>query len=301
MDAIADLAMLDEQVGCRVGGDYSRHAETDRMTSYSRQAWAANEAQADDREKLSPRDREMVGLYLCIGLYERLQRPGVSYEPDSVDLMIGVLTEIEPQLADDADLHLFIEVMLGFCLTTRGQATGSAADFAAAQPWLLHAIGEVSVGDPERSDLTQILGVGLCVLAGVGAMAGHLDQAIEFLGAAAGQPDEDLDRAAMTHAGLGLMLIQRGGQDQGSRDVGDGIAHLVAAHDLARPGSAVRMMISWNLGSALLTGDPADRDVAVARMTEACRELDDRPGHPQHAIVLTRLARLHHACGEAGP
>jgi hypothetical protein len=499
------LGMLAHACWLRVG-DHTQHAEIDRMTSYARQAWAASrergasgeggapEEEAASREELSPRDREMIGVYLCIGLYERLRRPGVPYEPDSVDLMISVLTEVEPLLADDADLHLWVEVMLGFCLATRGQVTGSAADFAAAQPWLSHAIGEVSAGDPERSDLTQILGVGLCVLAGVGAMAGHLDQAIEFLGAAAGRPDEDPDRAAMTRAGLGFLLIQRGGQDQGSRDVGDGIAHLVAAHDLALPGSAVRMMISWNLGSALLTrfglrgdrqdldaarfyldvprdqapaswaavsdlvpdfdlistanqgvlcavkgmdgdvqaidqgidsfraaiamapaghpqrarlrsdlglaliqryvhggmstadireavreldagvacipaghpmrtlamfraggalgilgiaaqdppllrraighlsrvlteldpifgervrvvgllgmvtaelhrltGDPADRDDAVARMTEACRELDGRPGHPQHATVLTRLARLHRACGETGP
>ena len=499
------LGMLARACWLRMGDDHSRPADVDRMTSYARQAWTASEegtapgegiASGDDAasgEGLSPRDREMAGLYLCIGLQERLLRPGVPYEPDSVDLLISVLTQVEPLLADDADLHLWAEVMLGFCLATRGQATGSAADFAAAQPWLLRAAGEVSADDPERSDLTQILGVGLCVLAGAGAMAGHLDQAIEFLGAAAGQPDDDPDRAAMTRAGLGLLLIQRGGQDQGSRDVGDGITHLVAAHDLARPGSAVRMMISWNLGSALLTrfglrgdrqdldaarfyldvprdqapaaraamadlvadfdlistanrgvlcavkgmdgdvqaidegidslraaiamapaghpqharlrsdlglaliqryvhgemstaglreavreldagaagipaghpmrtlavfragsalgimgiaaqdprllrqgighlsrvlteldpifgervrvvallgmtsaelhrltGDPADRDDAVARMTEACRELDDRPGHPQHATVLTRLARLHHACGEAG-
>ena len=488
------LAMLARACWLRADGDYSRHAEIDRMTSYSRQAWAANEAQADDQEKLSPRDREMIGLYLCIGLFERLRRPGVPYEPDSVDLMIGVLTEIEPQLADDADLHLLIEVMLGHGLTARGQATGRAADFAAAQPWLLHAAGQVPADDPEWSELTQTIGVGLFVLASSGAMAGHLDQAVEVLGAAAGHPDDDADRAAMTRAALGLLLIQRGGQDQGSRDVGDGIAHLMAAHDLAPSGSAVRMMISWNLGSALLarfglrgdrqdldaarfyldvprgqapatwaamgdlvadfdlvatanrgvlgavkamdgdglaldegieafraaiamapaghplrarlrsdlglaliqrygqgamnpadlqeavreldagaaglpaghpmrtlatfragsalaitgitgqdprllrqavghlsrvlteldpifgervrvlgmlgmasaelhrlTGDPADRDVAVARMTEACREMDDRPGHPQHATVLTRLARLHRACGEAGP
>jgi len=140
------LAMLARACWLRADGDYSRYAEIDRMTSYARQAWAANEAQADDQEKLSPRDREMTGLYLCTGLHERLRRPGVPYEPDSVDLIIGVLTEIEPQLADDAGLHLLVEAMLGQCLAARGQSTGRAADLAAARPWLLHAAGQVSAG-----------------------------------------------------------------------------------------------------------------------------------------------------------
>src|SRR5262249_21494726 len=50
-----------------------------------------------------------------------------------------------------------------------------------------------------------------------------------------------------------------------------------------------------------LTRDPADHDTAVTHLAEACRELDDRPGHPHHAKLLTSLARTYHAAGRAGP
>lgn len=490
------LYLLAHACWLRVDGDDSRYAEVDRMEAYARRAWAAVTAGggAASGEDLSPDERALLGFYLGTGLNERLRRPGVPFEPDSVDLAISVLTEIEPLVAGEAGLHLITAVMLGSFLIARGQAMGSTADLVAAQSWLLHAAGEVSAGDPELSQMAQAIGNGLFVLASSGVMTGPLDRAIEFLDAAAARPDDDADHAAVIRAGLGMALLQRGALDQESRDVGDGIAHMVAAHDLARPNSAVRVMISWNLGSALLTrfnlrgdrqdldaaqfylqvvgdqtpgsqaamsdlvpdfdltvtaargafsatkglsgdvqaldqavdsfraalamvpaghpqharlrsdlglallmragygstttadiseamgeleaavtampaghmmrtlamfraggalavmglvtrdpqvlrqaidylsrvlaepdpffgeparivgmlgmtsaelyeltGDPVDRDTAVTRLAEACRELEDRPGHPQHANLLSRLARVHRACGDAGP
>jgi tetratricopeptide (TPR) repeat protein len=277
---VALLAVLTHACWLRLDGDDSPDADVDRMTSYARRAWAAASGEGVRSGGELPQSELMIlGSYLCTGIYTQLRRPGAPLDRGSIDLAIDVLTQIEPGTSVDAGLRRCTDAMLGHFLTGRGQIAGSAADLSAAQVYLLRAASEIEASDPEWSQIVQTIGIGLLVLAGSGLMTGHLDRAIELLEAAAGQPDEDdAERAAVLRAGLGMALIQRGGLDPVSRDVGDGITHLQAAHDLTPAGSEIRMAISWNLGSALLTrftlrGDRQDLDAAEFYIDQLFRQV----------------------------
>lgn len=243
----------------RLDGDSSRHDWVDQLTRHAERAWSLLPPGSEDRT--------VIGLYLATGTHERLLRDGAGVDLPAMSRAIEVLTVIEPLLADEPDAHLLVTVMLGHFLAARGQATSSAADISAARPWLLAGASELPADDPGWAEITQTLAAGLSVLASLGMDADHLDQAIAVLATAAGRPDLEPARAAMTRGTLGQLLIQRAGFTADWRDLDDGISHLVASHELAPPGHAYRAATGMILAAALLTrflerGQAEDVDAA---------------------------------------
>jgi tetratricopeptide (TPR) repeat protein len=253
------LSMLATACWQRLDGDASRYDEVDAMTAYAEQAWSA--LAADDE------DRALIGLYLATGRHEQFLRPGAAFDMAIASHAIDVLAEIEPLLADDPSLHLIVVVALGNFLVARGQATGAAADLAAALPWLLQAAAEVPADDPEWAGITQTLAASMSGLASLDMDAHHLDQAIVLLAKTSGRTDPDLGRAALTRGALGVLLVQRAGFTAGRDELNQGIAHLAASYDMSPGGHPYRLVAGMNLAGALLTrflerGQAEDVDAA---------------------------------------
>ena len=247
----------------RLDGDDSDYAAVDEMTGYAEQAWRLLPAGDPDRETV----RTEIGLYLSLGIFERQRRPTEPFGPAAVNLAIDALTEIEPDLAAEYELHLLAIVVLGTLLIGRGQATGSMADITAAQPWLLRAAGELPADDPRWADTTQSLAASMLGLAVAGMTAPQLDQAIDLLSVVVDRPSPELHIQVLTFAGYGVALVQRAGFTGSRADLDEGIRRLRQAYDLTPDQDASRLLIAWNLGSALLgrfnqRGDRQDLDAA---------------------------------------
>lgn len=247
----------------RLDGDDSDHPAVDEMTGYAEQAWRLLPAGDLDREPV----RTDIGLYLSTGIYERQRRPAEPFDRAAVSLAIDVLTEIEPMLAADDELHMLAIVVLGTLLIGRGQATGSMADITAARPWLLRAARELPVHDPRWADMTQSLAASMLGLAVAGMTAPQLDQAIDLLAIVVDRPSPELHIRVLTFAGYGAALAQRAGFTGSRADLDEGIRRLRQAYDLTPDKDASRLLIAWNLGSALLgrfnqRGDREDLDAA---------------------------------------
>jgi hypothetical protein len=248
----------------RLDGDASAYGLVDKMTDYAGQAWV----------RVSPGDpdRTMLGWYVAVGIHERLLRAGAALDINAMGRAIGVLTEIEPLLADEPYQHLIAMVMLGHFLVARAQVTGGPADLKAAQPLLLRASADIDATDPGWAEITQTLTVAMTILAHLGMDADHLDQAISLAAAACGHRDQDPARAAMTRGTLGVLLTQRAGFTASRRDLDGGIAHLLASHEMTPAGHAYRSATAVNLAAALLTrflehGQAEDVDAARYYMT----------------------------------
>lgn len=259
----------------QLAGDSSRYAEVDRMTRYAAEAWALLPAGDEARPE--------IGLYLASGIHERLLRPGVPFEPAAASLAIGALTEIEPHWAGEEDLHPLVVTNLGHFLAARGQATGSAADVAAAGPWLELAMAEVPLSDPAWAEVTQTLAAAMTVLATLGMSTAHLDRAIGLLTVVAGRAGGDLQRLVRTREALGVLLIQRAQFSGHPEDLTAGIGQLRTAWEMSAPGGEDRIAIALNLGSALLTrfllgSDAQDLDAAEFYLDMARELARGRPG-----------------------
>ena len=229
----------------RLDGDASAYGLMDKMTEYAEQA-----------RVLAPpgdKDRIMLGWYVAVGIHERLIRPGAVLDIKAMSRAIDVLTEIEPLLAGEAPQHLTAMVMLGHFLVARGQVTGGRADLEAAQPLLLRAAAEIDTSDPEWAEITQTLAVAMSILAHLGMDIDDLDQAISLAAAACGRPDQEPARAAMTRGTLGVLQIQRAGFTASWPDLDEGIAQLLASHEMTPAGHAYRAATAVNLAAALLT------------------------------------------------
>jgi CHAT domain-containing protein len=257
-DRAGTLASLAFTCWLRLDGMATDHRRVDEMTGYAEQAW----------HLLPPGEpiRADIGIYLAVGVYERLRRPGEPFELASASLAIDVLTEVVPELTAERELYLLGAVTLGVFLVGRGQATGSAADMLAAQPWLVRAAEEVPVDDPKWAEVTQSLAAAMSGVVLAGFSGEQLDRAIGLLAIVADRsgsgPGQLLARAA-----CGAALIQRAGFTSSAADMDLGIEHLRAVFDLVPEGDATRLVIAWNLGSALLArynlrGDRQDVDAA---------------------------------------
>jgi CHAT domain len=240
-------------LGCAelLGGDATQYALLDRLVAHARRAWEVLPADDDDRP--------VVGLYLASGLHEQLIRPQAPpYSPEAVNLVITVMSEVEPRVAGDPDIHLLAEAVLGNYLVSRGQYTGSMDDLAAAERFVVHAASELPADDPQYDEVTSHLATAMTGLAHTGLLAAHYGSAIDLLRAAAGRI-ADPERGAQFRAFLGLTLIART-YDQRGADIGAGLEYLKAAHKMAPPGSPTRIWVALNLGSLLagqffVTGD----------------------------------------------
>ena len=270
----------------RLDGDAGDYALVDRMVGYGRQAWPLLEREDEDRP--------LCGLFLATGIQEQMVRPGARYDAGAVDLGIDVLTEVTPRFNDDGDLYLLAESALGLFLVARGEQAGSAADLAAAVPFVTHTAAALPSGDPTWAQITQTVATSVTILVSNGMLAGpeHADLTIGLLRAALAEPVPDPERVAMTRMVLGVMLVARGFERPGG-DIGEGIAELVAAHGMAPAGSDVRALTAWNLGSMLLTryNRAGDRqDLQAARFYLGMVEDAELAWHPG---VLSGLAADH--------
>jgi tetratricopeptide (TPR) repeat protein len=228
----------------RLNGDASDYRLVDTMTAYADQAWA-----------LSPpgdEERALLGVYAATGIHERLIRPGAPLDLKAVSRAIEILTEVEPQLADDQNLHLIAMVTFGHFLAARAQATGAVADLKAAQPLLLRAAAEIDTSDPGWADQTQTLAAAMSILAHLGMDLGHLGRAISLLTAACGHPGSDPARTALTRGTLGVLLMQRAGFTASRHDLDEGIARLLESHQMAPAGHPYRVATAMNLAGGLL-------------------------------------------------
>jgi tetratricopeptide (TPR) repeat protein len=242
-----------------LGGDAANYDRVDQMTSYAEQAWSAL---AGDDEL-----RACIGVYLAAGRHEQFLRPGAVFDVAAASRAIDVLGEVEPLLADDPSLHLVVVVTLGNFLVARGQATGTAADLAAAVPWLLEAAAKVPADDPKWAEITQTLVASISILASLDMDVNHLDQAIGLLSRVSGRADPDAVRAALTRGALGILLIQRTTFTASGDDLNQGIAHLAASYDMSPAKHPYRVVAGLNLAGALLTrflelGQTEDVDAA---------------------------------------
>jgi hypothetical protein len=223
---------------------------TDRMVRHAQEAW----------QLLHPDhpERPVAGIALAKGLYDQVRRPRAEYPAPLVDLMIEVLYETAPRLDDGSVERLLAEVLLGAGLVMRGQESGNAADYAAARPVVLRAVAALPLGNPEQADITRELARTLSALADYGLLSDHLDLSVNVLRSAAANPAGDPAQDAIILMGLAgvlrLRAFRSGSRDlRDSPDVREAIDLLRAAYDMTPPGSAVRLIAAWDLGSALLT------------------------------------------------
>jgi hypothetical protein len=231
-------------------GDDEWPSCTDRMVRHAQEAWPLLDP--DDPE------RPVAGLALAKGLYDQVQRPRAGYPARLVDRMIEVLYETAPRLDDGSAERLLAEVLLGAGLVARGQESGNAADFAAARPVLLRAATALPPGNPEQAGITRELARALSALADYGLLSDHLDLAVTILRSAVASPVGDPAQDAIILKELAgvlrLRAFRSGRRDlRDSPDVREAIGLLRAAYDMAPPGSALRLIVAWDLGSALLT------------------------------------------------
>jgi tetratricopeptide (TPR) repeat protein len=252
------LGMLVHACWDRVDGDAARQAEVDRLVRHAREARTAPGLPADVRG--------LIGLYLGVGLYEQFRRPDWKIDRGDVDLAVSSLSEIGPDVRAEPNVAPLVDTHLGLLLVSRGQMLGSAADLAAAEPFLVRAAGALEHDNPDLSEIAYSLAVAECVLANLGHDLAHSDQAIRLLRAAGERPSAEPDRAAMIHLGLGTLLLGRVTGERGPA-ADEGIGHLTVAFQLAPVGSPTRLMAASNLGSALATrfyttGDRQDLQAA---------------------------------------
>lgn len=252
------LGMLVLTCWDRVDGDASRHQEVDRLVRHAREASKTPGLPADIRS--------LVSLYLGVGLFEQFRRPGWAIDVADVDLAIGSLSEVGPGLRAEPNAGALVDVSLGLLLAGRGQMLGSAADLAAAEPFLVRAASALPPDDPELWDITYNLAVAETVLANLGRDAAHSDTAIRLLRVAVMRPSADPEQVAMIRLSLGTLLLGRvTGQRGPAAD--EGIEHLTTAFQLAPVGSPTRVMAALNLGTSLATrfyttGDRQDLQAA---------------------------------------
>jgi hypothetical protein len=284
-------------------------AHTDRMVAYAREAWLL--LGQDDP------DRPIVGISLAGGLYEQMRRPGAVYSAGSVDVMIDVLSQTAPQLADDSDERLLAEVMLGAGLVIRGQESNNRADLKAALPHVLGAAATLTRGDPAHAHTAKELATSLSILAEYGLLSDQLDLVVDALRSAVATSVGDPAQDAMTRMALAGVLRIRAFKD-GSRDLRDSpdvreaIVLLRASYELAPPGSVARLLAAWEIGGVLLTryfqtGIREDLDAAqfyldAASDAEASLPAEELRGQVVHheAVVTYTKAALDYARGMNG-
>lgn len=242
----------------RLNGDSSDHALVDAMTAHAREAWRLSRA--------DPEERLQAGLYMAAGVHERLIRPGEPFDHAAADEAIEALAEFVPT-AEDPGLRAMAAAWLGNFLAGRGQATGSAADLSAAQPWLLQALDGLEADDPQWAEVTQTLAAAMTAVAGAGFSLKDVDEAIRLLTIAAARSGADRERAVATRQALGQVLTQRSAYTGSRSDLDDGIAHLQAAWDLSAAGDHSRITLASSFSSALVQrymkrGDAQDLDAA---------------------------------------
>jgi hypothetical protein len=228
----------------RLNGSATRYDEVDAMVSYAEAAWTALPQDHEDRAE--------IGIYQVEGIHEQLRRPDAPFDSAAASRAIDILTDIEPRLIGEPDVHLLVTVMLGHFLAARGQANGSRADLGAAQRWLLDAADALPAGD-EWAETRQTLAVGMSVLAGLGMDADHIDRAIGIVADASAWPDPDRARAALTRGTLGMLLAQRAAFTGNGANLDQGIDHLTASYDMVMPGHPYRIAAAANLGAMLIT------------------------------------------------
>jgi hypothetical protein len=172
-DRVPLLKKLAKARWLAVDGDDSRYAAMDAMTAAADEAWAVLEP--DDP------DRALIGMCLAFGIDSRLRRPGEPVSLPPIEHAIKVLSAIEPLLADESRSHLQVVVLLGHFLVSRGQLAGDISDVRRAEPWILRAASQISLGDPDWREFGQVLGMAMTVLVNLGMNTEHLDQAISVL------------------------------------------------------------------------------------------------------------------------
>jgi hypothetical protein len=255
-----------------VGGDDSEWAAMDRMADVAMRAWAL----------APPDERELLGLYLATGLYERYRRPAEVTDLDGVVLAMEGLADVERRI-DDPDLGRMVLVLMMTFKTIYAQLTGSAESMREAEPWIMRAIDEVPADDPQWAFTASNLGMSIALLAADSFTSEMTDKAIGVLLAVSRTPGVEPPTIAQLQGLLGLMLVQRAGAMHGRSDLDEGIAHLRASWQAAQQDDAERVSIAVNLGTALLLryaqrGDRQDLDAArwyAAAIGELARK---RPG-----------------------
>lgn len=258
-DRPGQLVVLTATYWDYLNGDDSKHAAMDRMTELATEARALMPADAEGRE--------MIGLYLATGLYERFRRPGVVLDPGLVVFAMDVLEEAGPAI-DEPDLSRMVVVMMMTFKMAHAQLTGSAEAMRAAGPWIMRAIEEIPAGDAKWSSASPNLSLGVTLLASAEYSAEAVDKAVEVLSAELERPGADPLAAARIRGMLGLMLVQRSSVGAGRADLDEGIAHLGASWAVEEQASGERVTLAFNLGSALMArysqrGDRQDLDAAL--------------------------------------
>lgn len=230
--------------------------EVDRLAGYARQAW----------QELPPGHdaRGDIGVYLAVAVQEQMIRPGGRFEIAVADFVIGVLTEAVSHLRDDPAMLLMAQMELGHFLVGRGQEAGSAADLAAAKPWLSKVAAAVRAGDPLSARFLFLVAADMFVLAATGMVIADIDGAIELLTAALRTSAGDV---GLIRGALGLAYAQRAGYTQALADLDAGLDHLRMSFEQTAASDPYRLEIAWILGSALLIrfqriGDIQDREAA---------------------------------------
>src|ERR1022692_166801 len=258
-DQAVVVARLAQACWLRPAGGASTDGEVDQLVGYAARAWRELPADAEVRPE--------IGVYLAVGMHEQMVRPGGPFDVPTGSTVIDILTQIEPALAGNRELHLIACVELGHFLVSRAQETGSAADLTAARPWLARVTAELNVEDPRLAELTISVAGDMFVLAGLGMAFDDLDSAIGLLTTALRNPLIDPERSATVRGALGMVYSQRAVFTRSGSDFEVGIALLRTAFEMIAPGDPVRLAIAWNLGSAFIdrfqwTGDLQDRDAA---------------------------------------
>lgn len=280
-DRTERLALLVSACWDRIGGDFSQEELVDRLVRHASAAWTAVPALPDDV-------RVTVGLCLGTGIGAQITRPAWQPDVSVLDLGIGVLSEILPDMLDEPGVSAAIDPLLGMMLVGRGQVLGNTADLAAAEPYLLRAASTLPVGDPAWSDVVFSLAGTQTVLAASGFGLAHSDQALRLLRAAAEHPPADPEMAAMIQLCLGCVLLGRTAGRRGP-DADEGIERLTAAFEMLPPASPTRLAIAWNLCAALIARffDTGDRQVLQA--AQFYFDLTTEVGSPHWAGELAGL------------
>jgi hypothetical protein len=267
------LAFLVHAYWDRMSLTGSQDESVDRLTRHAREAWTA--------PGLPEEGRAIVGMCLGTGLLEQFARPGWHIDPTSVDLGIGALRAVLPEMAEEPELCVVAETALGLLLVGRGQLAGDAASMREAEPYLLSAASVLQPDDPKWSIVTRMLAIAEAVLANAGFAGGHPELAIRLLRAAAEQPQDDPELPAMIDQALSAMLIARTAGRRGP-DADEGIRLLGVAFEKAPPGSPTRLALAGNLASALagqffVKGDRQDLAAAQFYLDELDRTTSAGP------------------------
>ena len=280
-DAVSLLKNLTRARWLAIDGHESRYAEVDAMTATADRTWTMLEP--DDP------DRVPIGMQVAFGIDSRLRRPGERIVLPPIEHAIEVLSEIEPLLGDEPKAQMQVVVLLGHFMISRSQLTGDISDVKRAEPWILRALSQIDLDDPDWREFGRVLAVALTVLANLGMNIEHLDQAISLLELITSQSSGDAATDAMTHGTLGAMLAQRAGFTGGDDDLDHGISRMRESYEMAPPGHAYRAAAAVNLGSALVTrfiaaGQAEDLDAARFYLDTAA-ELSNEAGEEMRALM----------------